>query len=264
MSRLDKTALMGLVFCCVCGAGLWWLCFPDVDPEHDDDPVRTELVTQSLAPETDETGILIQRSLVVCPAGDCVIRHYPPALSQIDHFADFRQSDFGEIVWQPDNRWYSGQDRGVCVSTFNCGTFAVGDLIPLTPSDWLGTDPTTDGRPTPLAVILDSFFDVIRELTVADAMSESEFKQDRQLRDGDVVTFEVESNETRPIFRRFTHAGRLQSRDGVNRLLSKFGGFGPVALTNLRFPQRMFPGADVVRVYRYRNAPNPRGRVPST
>lgn len=200
-------------------------------------------------------GNLVRRTIRRFPAGDCVIEHYPDFHTSMDEFSFHREGDFGEIVFEPDNPWYAGQDSGSCSSRFNCCTFGVCDYIGLTPQDWVGTCPTVDGFPTPIAVIVDSHFDLVCEFSHREAMGRRTFEKDTRLQDGDVICFERFARGVDSLRREFTHVGRVKKKDGVNRMLSKFGQ-GPIAVTDLRFPDRMYPGAETVRVYRFRRELN--------
>ncbi len=101
-------------------------------------------------------------------------------------------------------------------------------------------------------MVIDSYYDLVCEFTVEQAVEDGGlFERDTRLQDDDLVGFELIPTAPDPRRRQFTHVGRVRKRDGVNRLLSKFGQ-GPVALTNIRFPHRMYPGAETFRVYRRR------------
>lgn len=206
----------------------------------------------AISPLSIARGSAIARSLVKCPAGECVIRHVPLPPVDISAFAAFRQNDFGRIVFEPDNPWYAGQNTGKCAATFNCGTFAVSDFVEFTPNDWLETAPTFDGFPTPIAVVIDSYFEPVCEFAMSAALQNETYETDKRLRDGDIVGFELRPREADRTRRMFKHVGRVKRSEGVNRLLSKFGQ-GPIVLSDLRFADRMFPGADLVTVYRFRN-----------
>lgn len=205
---------------------------------------------RSIPPRIDANGVSVKRVLIPFPAGDCVVERFPLTCTTLESFLERRQDNFGEVVYQPANPWYVGQDEGYCTATFNCATFAVGDHVGLTIRDWTGTSPTAEGYPTPIAVILESHFQLVCEFDLLDATVESQFLHDDRLQDGDVVAFEFAQADEDPLHRRFSHLGRVQQKDGANRLLSKFGQ-GPVALTDLGFASRLFPGGEVLRIYRY-------------
>lgn len=222
----------------------------------DQPAVSAQLEVSRRPPETmiqsrvDSHGNVVVRSILKCPAGDCLIEHYLRAPTDISRFSEYRQDDSGEVVFVTGNRWYAGQDAGSCAATFNCGTFAVGDYLGLTPADWLHPESSQDGFPTPVAVILDSFFDPVCEMSVTEALNPLLFEADSRLRDGDVLCFEKIPRDGDPSRRIMTHVARIQKKDGVNRLLSKFGE-GPVVLSDIKFAHRMFPGGEVVKVYRF-------------
>lgn len=205
---------------------------------------------QVLQPKRQPDGTHRPRSLRAFPAGNCVIEHPRRGWTDIGAFPYYRQNDYGEVVYSKDSAWYQGQDVGRSSATFNCCTFAVSIFVELTPQDWVGTAPTFDGYPTPIAVIVDSFFDRVTEFELTDSDFNAAFERHTMLKDDDLVCFERRSENANPLRRIFTHVGRVKTADGVNRLLSKFGQ-GPIALSDLNFPNRAYPGADVVRIYRF-------------
>lgn len=219
---------------------------PDSQANRPESPQNTEL-----APRIGADGRRIGRDLWKFPAGDCIVEHYPNDRTPIADFAKLRQQDFGEVMFHPQDCWYAGQDEGYCAATFNCGTFAVHDFVNLSPQDWVSTTPTFDGHATPIAVIIDSFCQRVRTFSLTDAIENGAFEADETLRDGDVVAFEKTPTSPDKTRREFTHLGLVKKVDGVNRLLSKFGQ-GPIAQSNLNFPHRLYPGAEVVNVYRVR------------
>jgi hypothetical protein len=207
-----------------------------------------------IAPLMKPGAAYISRSLLECPAGPCVLEHRPEEWTPLEELDKYQQDDFAELIFKPGNPWHVGQDSGICAATFNCATFAVGDFIGLTPNDWLNPAPSSDGYPTPIAVILDSFFTPVHELSLIDAVHDRQFETDERLREGDVVSFERIDDRDDPTRRNFTHLGLVQKQDGVNRLLSKFGQ-GPVLLSDLNFAHRMFPGGQKIVVYRFVGMP---------
>jgi hypothetical protein len=219
---------------------------PNSQANRPESPQKTRL-----APRIGADGRRIGRDLWKFPAGECIVEHYPNDRTPTAGFAELRQEDFGEVAFHPKDCWYVGQDEGYCAATFNCGTFAVHDFVDLSPEDWVSMTPTFDGHATPIAVIIDSYCQRVRTFSLTEAIVNGAFEADGTLRDGDVVAFERTLTSPDKTRRVFTHLGLVKKVDGVNRLLSKFGR-GPVALSNLNFPHRMYPGAEVVNVYRVR------------
>lgn len=194
-----------------------------------------------LAHGPDPDGEMCRRSALLCPAGECVLMHYHPGtLSPIrDPACALRPGEYAQLVHDANSPWFFGAQHGVCLDTFNCCTFAVGDYIGLTVDDWVGVW-ATGKHANPMQVILDSYFECLWSAPAAEALAR--FESDATLREGDVVCiFDSSSGQV-------THAGRVDQRDGKNRLLSKFG-TGPILNTDLRFPRRFFSG-DLVKVFR--------------
>lgn len=222
-------------------------------------PVTAESETFSLpagaeiSPVYFPNNAIVGRSVLSCPAGECVVEHRVQEWTPISSLSVYVQNDFAELVFEPGNPWYRGQDAGRCSATFNCATFAVAEHVHLTSNEWLGTTPTFDGYPTPIAIILDSYFTPICEWSIAQAIdnNDNEFETDERLRDGDVLAFESISPKSDRTRRIFTHLGLVKRQDELNRLLSKFGQ-GPILLSDLKFPDRMFPGAQKITIYRFR------------
>ncbi len=203
-------------------------------------------------PRVDTSGHVVTRSILRCPRGECLIEHYSDPETTISDFRSLQNGDFVEFMFDRDSPWFAGQDQGRCSSNFNCCAFAVGDLVGLTPSDWLGTEPTSDSYASPMAVILDSYFSLVAEFTADVSVGEEGYESASGLCDLDVVCFERPASDGNLQHRIFNHAGQVRKSNGVNRLLCKFGQ-GPILLTDLRFPGRIFPGATMIRVYRFRS-----------
>ncbi|MBI1311835.1 hypothetical protein GC176_11130 [bacterium] len=201
-------------------------------------------------PRIDPDGGIVTRTILLCPRGECLIEHYDDPATQIVDFRQLQNGDFAELVYEPGNPWCTGQNEGRCLSTFNCCSFAVGELVGLTPRDWLGTTPTSDGYPTPMAVILDSYFSLIAEIPVEEVLRDGVYESDERFLDKDVVCFEILCSGKDTLRRHVIHAGQVRKDHGINRLLSKFGQ-GPILLSDLRFPNRMFQGASLIRIYRF-------------
>ena len=89
------------------------------------------------------------RSILLCPAGECVILHFPPAWTNktgVDCYTESVPADLRrEIAVCRDAAapWCRAGWRDVAGSTFNCCTCAVGDVMGLTPVDWI--EPNASG-----------------------------------------------------------------------------------------------------------------------
>jgi hypothetical protein len=257
-SRSGRAFLIGLIFVAIF-AGVFWTSgrgqefstnletVPDV-PELESFSLSARV---PISPKYYAHNVIVSRSVIDCPAGECVVEHRLQEWTRIDPLSTYVRDEYAELVFEPGNPWYRGQDAGRCSATFNCATFAVANYVHLTSNEWLSTTPTSDGYPTPIAIIIDSYFTPICEWSVAQAIDNKEFETDERLQNGDVLAFESSSSESDRTRRIFTHLGLVKRQDGLNRLLSKFGE-GPILLSDLKFPDRMFPGAQKITIYRFR------------
>ena len=241
-----------ILLCVLVTAFLLSRAFPP--PLLSDDGLGSFAVRTQIAGYMRSDGVYAKRVLLELPVGVCVVEQHPDSEISIVDFSAYREDDFAEIVFEKDNPWYSGQDVDRCSSSFNCCTFAVSRFLPLSTKDWVGTAPTFDGFFSPIAVIMDSYFQPVREFPMHSLTSIGDYETAVDLHDDDIVTFEYRSTEQGDLRRVFTHVGRVRRHNGVNRMLSKFGQ-GPIALSNLQFPLRMFPGTEVIKVYRYKFQP---------
>jgi len=197
------------------------------------------------------------RSILTCPTGDCIILHYPPAAVKPNDLSQFlagdpdTPDDDGELYSDPSGRWCQAGESYTALNSFNCCTFAVGDVVGLTPDDWIS--PTRNGDTyftLPMQVILDSYFERIQvyKYPIADwAVLES----DPQLRAGDVICL----MNVRSDWLAYAHAGRICKKNGKNWVISKFGA-GPIVKTTLEAIGREYAHiSNEIRIYRAKGEP---------
>jgi len=192
------------------------------------------------------------RSVLECPAGSCIILHYPPLHVDLGDLRGFLEEsaqttdEVAEIYSDPANRWSWAETAYRTNNTFNCCTYAVGDVVGLTTDDWVAPSASGDTYYTvPMQIILDSYFDQIR--TYRDPSNGwEEVVLDTHLREEDVLCC-VSTEGRRPDF---AHAGRICKKNGTNWLLSKFGS-GPIVRSTLRKVASEYDGLfDQIWVYR--------------
>ena len=192
------------------------------------------------------------RSYLVCPKGKCVILHYPPTepeapdLGNVLDLDPDSPEDDGEMYCDEASPWCSVSATGSDLSTFNCCTFAVGDVVGLTPADWINpvsTGNTDDSNP--MLILLDSYFIRVKAYAGPD-LNWDAIENDDQLQENDVLCY-VQTGEKAI---EFVHAGKICKNKGHNWLVSKFG-LGPLVKAPLRSAGSFFSGHfDVVWVYR--------------
>lgn len=194
---------------------------------------------------------LTGRSILRCPAGDCIVLHFPPvrldnreALEIFKRLPDIAEED-AEVYLDPNSRWCQ-QDAGHATNTFNCCTYAVGDVVGLTTADWISCDPIGNTcLINPMQVLLDSYFERVKVYRQPFMGMET----DPALQADDVLCF-VNTSSPRPTY---CHAGRVCKKDGTNRLISKIGE-GPILRTSIKaVAMRYSADFDEIWVYRARS-----------
>jgi hypothetical protein len=195
---------------------------------------------------------LTGRSVLACTAGYCVILHYPPAPVEIEDLTSVLEDDphsdqdNGEVYDDPRSPWCSPNVVPSALNTFNCCTFAVGDVVGLTPRDWIRPIPSGDTYFTaPMEVLLDSFFRRVK-IYPAPKSDWSRIENDSDLQEDDVICFVAVGRE----YTTYTHVGKIFKRLDKNWIISKFGA-GPILRTTLRATAAKFSDQfDQVWVYR--------------
>ena len=106
------------------------------------------------------------------------------------------------------------QDDASQLTTFNCATYALGDVTELTKTDWLELRPTswTKGL-NPTSLILDSYFSRIATFPWSPDLPTS--VETDSLEPGDVVVFVAPQG--------YCHLGKVYELESGNTLVSKLG-----------------------------------------
>lgn len=248
--RLTVGILLAAVLCPGCGdAGI--------------PPPPAPLERYHISPVPTPSG-LVGRSVIECPAGPCIVLHFPPTGLKPEESREMQEfvarlltgdpatsEDDGELFCDQQGRWCQGTDDEVIQSTFNCCTFAVGDVLGLTTDDWIM--PLKYGladNTLPMQVVLDSYFESVRHFRVEDvAFDWTRIELDAELRQTDVVCF-VQTVLTNGVSTRFVHAGRIWKHEGRNWLVSKIGD-GPILVTPIETLAREYVGDfDIIQIHR--------------
>lgn len=204
--------------------------------QHDSDSARLAQAGSNrsdrvwLEPVPSVIG-LTGRSVMSCPAGKCVVLHFPPVDLKEEDAVEILTDDPSvaasevELYHDPSGRWCQDDPHAV-TNTFNCCTYAVGDVVGLTTDDWISPEPTGATCYTvPMQVILDSYFWRVR----AYQRPFEHVAVDPTLHADDVLCF---ASTGGPVLT-FCHAGRICKKDGENWIISKFGS-GPLVRTTIR------------------------------
>ena len=208
---------------------------------------------------------LVGRSVIKCPAGDCILVHFPPEVAEFKSLNDgmteghtvdatvksiLRLDDAdsendGEIMI-PDARWGGAEADQVSFDTFNCCAFAVGDLLDLREGDWLNPAPrNTTNQTRPFQIVLDSYFREVLRASVYE-IDWASLESSTAIHEGDLVCFSSTMKDLLEV----VHVGVVQKRNGKNWLVSKIG-LGPIVRGTMSATGKAYLlGWDVLVVYR--------------
>ncbi len=202
-------------------------------------------------------GGIIGRVGIRLANGECTIirqpvqfRSYRDLVDCLDLDPSTPEDDLELVEEPPNSRWYVSPDNLSEYTTFNCATYAIGDSIGLSKSDWLEASPVawTDDQ-CPAQMVLDNYFDLVSKHSLAD-IDWLALESSTSLLDGDVVTYSDCEIEEKHV-----HFGRVEKHLGRNLLVSKMGQ-GPIARGSLAAVSRHFANEfSEVRIYRRRNSP---------
>jgi len=198
---------------------------------------------------------LTGRSVLACPAGYCVILHFPPEPVPVEDLTDVLEgdpgtdADDGEVYDDPDSPWCSALAAGPSRNTFNCCAFAVGDVAGLTPDDWIMPMLCGDTFDTlPMQVLLDSFYERLQALD-GPGFHWRALEGDAHLRTDDVLCFVSTTGQHTC----YSHVGRILRKGGRNWLISKFGA-GPILRTTIQAAGYKFAGQyDKIWIFRQKD-----------
>ena len=137
----------------------------------------------------------------------------------------------------PEDPWYVAPDDVGQLSTFNCATFAIGESIGLTTSDWL--EPYVDSAAqgvSPTAVVLEHFYGLVATHPLEQADWEK-LDSIPEILDGDVLVLVHRMKNEAEI----AHLGKMIKTPGGNRVVSKMG-YGPFVQGSIRRTAQQFEG----------------------
>lgn len=146
---------------------------------------------------------------------------------------------------RPENPWCRNGTKPD--PSFNCHAYSVGDIIGLTPTDWLdgASSELTNGM-NPVQVALDNYFSLILELD-KNPESVSGVAEASWLREDDVLAL-VKHDPDGSV--EYVHSGRIVKEHGENWLASKLGE-GPLIVAPLIAYTIEYEGLfDTIKVFR--------------
>ena len=205
---------------------------------------------ETLAPIPTPIGISGRR-LFRFRGGECIVLRPQIELLSEEEQQRYRGTDEEtELVRQvllPGSRWHVEPNRPEELSTFNCATFAIGDVIGLSRADFL--DPRAvsfTNMQNPAHVLLEEYFYCLATYPLAE-IKWHELDKLESLSDNDVIVF-----ATHGLSREYVHLGRIAKWQGRNRMISKMGR-GPIVRGTIQRTAQVYEGRfDEIQIYRRR------------
>ncbi|QDT11978.1 hypothetical protein [Planctomycetes bacterium K23_9] len=203
-----------------------------------------------LAPIPTPIGIS-GRKLFRLRNGECIVIRPPIEFVSTEEQQRYSGTDEEtELVPQVlplDSPWRTDPSRPEDQTTFNCATFAIGDVIGLSRADFLEPRAVgfTNGQ-NPAHILLQEFYDRLATYPVAD-VDWSELDKLESLIDDDVVVFANHGSDEA-----YIHLGKISKSNGRNRMISKMGR-GPIVRGTIERTVQVYEGRfDEIQIYRRR------------
>ncbi len=212
--------------------------------------IRKATAAEALAPVPTQLGISGRR-LFRLRHGECIVLRPPIELMSDEEHQRYlgtdEEADLVRHVLPPDSVWYVEPNRLEEQSTFNCATFAIGDVVGLSRADFL--DPRAasfTNNQNPAYVLLQEFFRCLATYPVAE-VNWDELDRLDSFKDDDVVVFATRGSDEE-----YVHLGRIAKWEGRNRMISKMGR-GPIVRGTIERTAQAYEGRfDEIRIYRRR------------
>lgn len=191
------------------------------------------------------------------PHSDCIV--HEPARKVVtfedesnDYFGDPDSPDDDLMpCLDPGERWRVSPNDPSDLSTFNCATFAIGETIGLTKTQWLEPIAVewTRGRSS-ARVVLDNFYDLILTVPLEDGCWQS-IESSPLVQHDDVIAFVSNQHADG-----FVHLGKIRKDSDSVVMVSKLGS-GPIVEGSIRSSALRFRGEILeTRIYRLRPESN--------
>ncbi|WP_145385014.1 hypothetical protein [Stieleria neptunia] len=211
---------------------------------------RKDLAVETLPPIPTPIGYSGRR-LFRFPGGECVVLRPPIELVSEEEQQRYRgtdaESELVREVLPPDSRWRVAPHRPEDESTFNCATFAIGDVIGLSRADFLITQAVScTNNQNPAHVLLQEYFYSLATYPLA-GIEWDELDRLESLGDNDVVVFAIHGSNDE-----YVHLGKIAKWRGRNQMVSKMGR-GPIVRGTIQRTAQAYAGKfDEIQIYRRR------------
>lgn len=209
---------------------------------------RKPAQAEDLAPIPTPLGICGRR-LYRFEHGDCIVLRQPVKLFIDEDRLRYSGTDEdNELVRQQmpiSDRWYTDPNQPEEQTTFNCATFAIGDVIELDRHDFLTPESVSfTNYQNPVDVLLREFYYEVESYSL-ESVDWKQLERLDSLEENDVVVFGYRNRNDS-----FAHLGKIQKLNGRNRMISKMGQ-GPIVRGTLQATADVFSGSfEEIRIYR--------------
>jgi len=200
--------------------------------------------------------IVVERVLHKCANGPCVIFKKTDRIKKagnLDAFQKFLDATGTEVVESDSNPWCKNKlgrpwkkgDRGN--PSFNCHSFALGDYVGITPSDWIeGVAAKATEDANAMETFLASYFTVVKTIDPSKQKPE-DVESDTDVREGDVLVLTARPEKSL----QHVHSGRLVKRGQKWQLMAKLGEDFPVVVGPIAAVAAPYNGQfNEVKIYR--------------
>lgn len=205
-------------------------------------------IVESMAPVPTPIGIS-GRTMFRFRDGECIVIRPPVAFVSEEEQRRYRGTDEEtELVRHalpPGSRWRTNPNHPEEQSSFNCATFAIGEVVGLSRLDFLEPRAVSyTNMQNPAHVLLQEFFSCVGTYPVAEVNQLDELES---INDNDVVVFASHGIETE-----YIHLGKIAKANGSNWMVSKMGR-GPIVRGTIQRTAQTYEGRfDEIRIYRRR------------
>ncbi|KAA5546172.1 hypothetical protein FYK55_04560 [Roseiconus nitratireducens] len=207
-------------------------------------------VPETLAPIPTPIGVSGRR-LFRFGEDECVVIRPPVELvgevERQQYLGADEETDLVRQVLSPGNRWHTDPSRPEEQTTFNCASFAIGDVIGLSRADFINPRAVAfTNMQNPARVLLQEYFYRLETYPLA-AVEWDELDTLESLGDDDVVVFATHGKDDE-----YVHLGKIAKVHGRNRMVSKMGR-GPIVRGTIQRTAQEYEGRfDEIQIYRRR------------
>lgn len=211
-------------------------------------PHRASYVAVTLDPAPTPIGYSGRTSFRFS-RGECIVLRPPIELVGEDDWQLYNGVDeekgLVRHILPVGDRWHVESNRPEQLTTFNCATFAIGEVIGLTRADYLNPQAASflNGQ-NPAHILLQEFYSRYATYPLA-GINWQQLDEIATLQENDVVVFATGGSD-----REYVHLGKITKWKGRNRMVSKMGR-GPIVRGTIKTTAKIYEGRfNEIQIYR--------------